>query len=280
MGNPILAGLGFSSPKRQVSNHDLVGRINTSDEFIVERTGVRTRHHVEPEQAVSALMVPAARQAIEAAGLLPEDIDLLLVNTPVAGPPRPVPGLLIQPLLACGTSRCWISGHSSGLLYGLQMARGQILAGLARHVLVVCGEVPSKRMDCPDRGRNLSILLGDGAGAVVVSAGESLEDGLLDLRLGADGNYFDLLMTAAPGSALADLPRRERPARGRGEFLMRGRPMFEHASQTLVRIAGEMLVAHELTFGRHRPCDLPSTEPAHPSMRVQEQLGIPQTRSR
>lgn len=68
MGNPILAGLGFSLPKRQVSNHDLVGRINTSDEFIVERTGVRTRYHVEPEQAVSALMVPAARQAIEAAG--------------------------------------------------------------------------------------------------------------------------------------------------------------------------------------------------------------------
>lgn len=81
------------------------------------------------------------------------------------------------------------------------MARGQILAGLARHVLVVCGEVLSKRMDCSDRGRNLSILLGDGAGAVVVSAGESLDDGLLDLRLGADGNYFDLLMTAAPGSA-------------------------------------------------------------------------------
>ena len=64
MGNPILAGLGFSLPKRQVSNHDLVGRINTSDEFIVERTGVRTRNHVAPVQAVSALMVPAARQAI------------------------------------------------------------------------------------------------------------------------------------------------------------------------------------------------------------------------
>ncbi len=202
MGNPILAGLGFSLPKRQVSNHDLVGRINTSDEFIVERTGVRTRYHVEPEQAVSALMVPAARQAIEAAGLLPEDIDLLLVNTLSPDHHDPSQACLIQPLLGLRHIPVLdIRAQCSGLLYGLQMARGQILAGLARHVLVVCGEVLSKRMDCSDRGRNLSILLGDGAGAVVVSAGESLDDGLLDLRLGADGNYFDLLMTAAPGSA-------------------------------------------------------------------------------
>lgn len=225
MGNPILAGLGFSLPKRQVSNHDLVGRINTSDEFIVERTGVRTRYHVEPEQAVSALMVPAARQAIEAAGLLPEDIDLLLVNTLSPDHHDPSQACLIQPLLGLRHIPVLdIRAQCSGLLYGLQMARGQILAGLARHVLVVCGEVLSKRMDCSDRGRNLSILLGDGAGAVVVSAGESLEDGLLDLRLGADGNYFDLLMTAAPGSASPTFLDENVLREGGGEFLMRSSP--------------------------------------------------------
>lgn len=140
MGNPILAGLGFSLPKRQVSNHDLVGRINTSDEFIVERTGVRTRYHVEPEQAVSALMVPAARQAIEAAGLLPEDIDLLLVNTLSPDHHDPSQACLIQPLLGLRHIPVLdIRAQCSGLLYGLQMARGQILAGLARHVLVERG---------------------------------------------------------------------------------------------------------------------------------------------
>ncbi len=217
MGNPILAGLGFSLPKRQVSNHDLVGRINTSDEFIVERTGVRTRYHVEPEQAVSALMVPAARQAIEAAGLLPEDIDLLLVNTLSPDHHDPSQACLIQPLLGLRHIPVLdIRAQCSGLLYGLQMARGQILAGLARHVLVVCGEVLSKRMDCSDRGRNLSILLGDGAGAVVVSAGESLDDGLLDLRLGADGSSLRPADDCGAGRCLADLPRRECPARGRG----------------------------------------------------------------
>ncbi|MEB5315462.1 anthraniloyl-CoA anthraniloyltransferase [Pseudomonas aeruginosa] len=276
MGNPILAGLGFSLPKRQVSNHDLVGRINTSDEFIVERTGVRTRYHVEPEQAVSALMVPAARQAIEAAGLLPEDIDLLLVNTLSPDHHDPSQACLIQPLLGLRHIPVLdIRAQCSGLLYGLQMARGQILAGLARHVLVVCGEVLSKRMDCSDRGRNLSILLGDGAGAVVVSAGESLDDGLLDLRLGADGNYFDLLMTAAPGSASPTFLDENVLREGGGEFLMRGRPMFEHASQTLVRIAGEMLVAHELTLD-----DIDHVICHQPNLRildaVQEQLGIPQ----
>lgn len=140
---------------------------------------------------------------------------------------------------------------------------------------MVCGEVLSKRMDCSDRGRNLSILLGDGAGAVVVSAGESLEDGLLDLRLGADGNYFDLLMTAAPGSASPTFLDENVLREGGGEFLMRGRPMFEHASQTLVRIAGEMLVAHELTLD-----DIDHVICHQPNLRildaVQEQLGIPQ----
>lgn len=259
MGNPILAGLGFSLPKRQVSNHDLVGRINTSDEFIVERTGVRTRYHVEPEQAVSALMVPAARQAIEAAGLLPEDIDLLLVNTLSPDHHDPSQACLIQPLLGLRHIPVLdIRAQCSGLLYGLQMARGQILAGLARHVLVVCGEVLSKRMDCSDRGRNLSILLGDGAGAVVVSAGESLDDGLLDLRLGADGNYFDLLMTAAPGSASPTFLDENVLREGGGEFLMRGRPMFEHASQTSTPTPSSAATTRARLSHRLLSCFIPS----------------------
>ncbi|MCO3041714.1 ketoacyl-ACP synthase III, partial [Pseudomonas aeruginosa] len=110
---------------------------------------------------------------------------------------------------------------------------------------------------------------------VVVSAGESLDDGLLDLRLGADGNYFDLLMTAAPGSASPTFLDENVLREGGGEFLMRGRPMFEHASQTLVRIAGEMLAAHELTLD-----DIDHVICHQPNLRildaVQEQLGIPQ----
>ncbi|TRX76855.1 beta-ketoacyl-ACP synthase 3 [Pseudomonas mangiferae] len=275
MGNPIIAGLGFSLPKRQVSNHDLLDRINTSDEFIVERTGVRTRYHVEPDQAVSALMVPAARQAIEAAGLAPDDIDLLLVNTLSPDHHDPSQACLIQPMLGLRHIPVLdIRAQCSGLLYGLQMARGQILAGLARHVLVVCGEVLSKRMDCSDRGRNLSILLGDGAGAAVVSAGEGDDDGLLDLRLGADGDYFDLLMTAAPGTASPTFLDEAVLREGGGEFLMRGRPMFEHASQTLVRIAGELLAAHDLTLDDvdHVICHQPNLRILD---EVQARLAIP-----
>lgn len=99
MGSPTLVGLDFSLSERQASNHGLVERISMSDESIVERIGVRTRYHVEPEQAVSALMISIARRAIEAAGLLPEDIGLLLANTLSPGRHDPSQVCLIQPLL-------------------------------------------------------------------------------------------------------------------------------------------------------------------------------------
>lgn len=247
MGNLILVGLGFSLLKCQVSNYDLVGCINMLDEFIVECIGVCICYYVELEQVVSVLMVLVVCQVIEVVGLLLEDIDLLLVNILLLDYYDLFQVCLIQLLLGLWyilVLDIWV--QCSGLLYGLQMVCGQIFVGLVWYVLVVCGEVLFKCMDCLDCGCNLLILFGDGVGVVVVSVGESFDDGLLDLCLGVDGNYFDLLMIVVLGSVLLIFFDENVLCEGGGEFFMCGWLMFEYVSQILVWIVGEMFVVYEL----------------------------------
>lgn len=249
MTNPVFAGVGFCVPETVVENRDLLDRINTSEAFILERTGVKTRRHVRPQQAVSDLMVPAALAAMEQAGVGAQDIDFLLVNTLSPNHHDPSQACLIQPMLGLPHIPALdIRAQCSGFLYGLQLARALLGGGLYRNILLICGEVLSKRMDCSDRGRNLAVLLGDGAGAAVVSAGRDTSTGLLDIELGADGEYFDLLMTHAPGSTGPRFISTDAVADGHGEFVMRGKPMFDHASATLVSAAGKLLARHRLAI--------------------------------
>lgn len=260
MSNAIISGLGYCLPEHIVTNADIVARMNTTEAFILERTGVVTRRHVRAEQAVSALMVPAVQRALAAAGLGPEDVDFLIVNTLSPDHHDPSQACLIQPQVASRHIPALdIRAQCSGFLYGMQVARS-MLGPRCRHVVVVCGEVLSKRMDCSDAGRNLAILLGDGAAAAVISQGADEASGLLDLQLGADGQYFDLLMTSAPGSAGAHFLSGADLELGRSQFVMRGKPMFEHASATLVRIARDMLVRHRLSIDRidHVICHQPN----------------------
>ncbi len=275
MTGVVIKGMGFHVPEKIVVNRDLLGRINTSENFIVERTGVLARRHADVGEAASDLMIPAARAAIQAAGLQPEDIDFLLVNTLSPDHHDPSQACFIQPaLFSTHIPAMDLRAQCSGFLYGLQVARGLIDAGLYRNVLLVCGELLSKRMDCSDAGRNLSILLGDGAAAAVVSAAPAPDQGLIDLVLGSDGRYFDLLMTAAPGTAnqafMSDADMEE----GRHQFRMNGRPMFEHATDTLVSAAESLLKRHNLQLS-----DIDYVVCHQPNLRildnVRERLGIP-----
>lgn len=275
MTNPVLAGVGYCLPETVVANRDLLDRINTTEAFILERTGVRTRHHVQPQQAVSDLMVPAAQAAMAQAGVAASEIDFLIVNTLSPNHHDPSQACLIQPMLGLAhVPSLDIRAQCSGFVYGLQLARALLGSGLYRNVLLICGEVLSKRMDCSDRGRNLAILLGDGAGAAVVSAGRDTDSGLLDVELGADGAYFDLLMTHAPGSADPRFSSAESVRDGHGEFVMRGRPMFEHASATLVAVATKLLQRHGLGID-----DIDHVVCHQPNLRildeVQRQLNCP-----
>lgn len=249
MINTYISGVGHALPERCVINSDIVRMMNTSESFILERTGVESRYHVNCDTGVSSLMLEAGSAAIRAAGLHPSQIDCLIVNTLSPDHHDPSQACFIQRQLDLKSIPAFdIRAQCSGFLYGYEIASNLIKAGAYRHVLVICGEVLSKRMDCSDRGRNLAILLGDGAGAAVVSPLEGEVAGMLDMTLGADGDYYDLLMTRSPGSSGENFLSRQDVDAGHTQFLMNGQPMFEHASTTLSRIAQEMLNKHSLSL--------------------------------
>ncbi|QNA98231.1 beta-ketoacyl-ACP synthase 3 [Massilia sp. Se16.2.3] len=247
MSNSFISGIGLCLPHNVMNNAAMEQRMNTTEAFILERTGVITRRHVSPGETTRDLMVPAVQRALASAGIGADEVGFLIVNTLSPDHHDPSQACLIQAELGLGhTPAVDIRAQCSGFLYGLRLAHGLLQGGQYRNVVVVCGEVLSKRMDCSDAGRNLAILLGDGAAAAVVQGGAALDRGIIDLELGADGHYFDLLMTAAPGTAGERFLSPADIDAGRTEFVMRGRPMFEHASGTLVRIARAMLARHRL----------------------------------
>ncbi|WP_231757252.1 beta-ketoacyl-ACP synthase 3 [Microbulbifer elongatus] len=270
-----IAGMGCTIPDRCVSNADLVNMMNTSEEFIIERTGVIYRHHAASGQACSDLMIPAAIQAMENAGIGPSEIDFLLVNTLSPDHHDPSQACLIQRKLGLDCVPAMdLRAQCSGFVYGLELADALLNNEKYENILIICGEVLSKRMDCSDRGRNLAILLGDGAAAAVVRKTDDSASGMLDCQLGADGNYFDLLMTKAPGSAGMRFLTPEQFEAGETEFVMNGRPMFEHASGTLIRLAKETLEHNDLTLD-----DIDYVICHQPNLRildcVREELRIP-----
>lgn len=272
--NVIISGTGFCLPEKIVSNEDIVKRINTSEEFILQRTGVQTRRHIAPEQSLKSLMVPACEKAIADAGILPEQLDMLIVNTLSPDHHDPSQACLIQPYLHLqNIPSLDIRAQCSGLIYGIDIARQFIANGTYKHVLVSCGEILSKRMDTSDEGRNLSILLGDGAGAIVLSASEK-EEGIIDVITGADGSFYKLLWTESPGSA-------NRMFNGDinacTEFRMHGKTMFDHAVEKITSVCQEILQRNNLTLE-----DIDIIIPHQPNLRildaVREKLLIPESK--
>jgi len=247
----IIAGMGHSLPPNIVTNRDLEARIRTSDQFIVSRTGVRERRFADPSQATSDLMEPAALEAIRNAGLRVEDIDMLIVNTLSPDHHDPSQACLMQRRLRLRQIPAFdIRAQCSGLLYGMDIARGFVETERCKHVLVVCGELLSKRLDCSDEGRNLSVLLGDGAGAIVLSRTDhEAPRGLIDLITRADGVGFDMVFTAAPGTRNATFAADDDGDAGRHQFRMRGKPLAAHAAACMSEIALEILEKNGVRAG-------------------------------
>ena len=190
-----ITGTGSYLPPRRVTNQELVADlasrgIESSHEWIVERTGIHARHFAAPDVAASDLAVPAARAAIEAAGLQPADIDLLIVATSTPDMVFPATAAIVQHKL--GMAGCPVfdmQAVCSGFIYGLTVADAMIRAGNARRALVIGAEVFSRLLDFNDR--TTCVLFGDGAGAVVLEASE--EPGILATDLHADGKHVGIL---------------------------------------------------------------------------------------
>lgn len=233
-----ITGTGGYLPAQVLTNAELEKRVDTTDQWIVERTGIRERRIAAPGENTCDLAEQAARRAIEAARLTPADLDLIIVATTT--PDRVFPStacLLQQRLDIHGCPAFDIQAVCTGFIYALDIADRFIRTGGARRALVVGADVMSRITDWTDRGT--CVLFGDGAGAVVLEASD--EPGILSSHLHADGQYQDLLMVPAGVSQDYD-----KVQEGKAYVQMQGNEVFKVAVNTLGRIVDETLEANRL----------------------------------
>jgi len=195
----IIAGTGSFAPPRILSNHDLERLVETSDEWITTRTGIRERRIADPGVASSDLAFEAARQALRTAELAPSDIDVIIVGTVTPDHVFPSCGCTLQARLGARNAAAFdVTAACSGFLYALQIGRSMIEAGTARNILIVGVEVLSRIIDWSDR--STCVLFGDGAGAVVLKPSNEPGRGVLSVKIGSDGEQGEVLYLPAGGS--------------------------------------------------------------------------------
>jgi len=231
-----ITGIGAYAPDRVVTNDDLSQMMDTSDEWIVERTGIRERRVAADDQALSDLALPAARQALEQAGVEAGTIDLVIVATVTPDMAFPSAGAIIADELGAPDAAAYdLSAGCTGFMYAVAQGYGMVAAGLARNTLVVGGDVLSRILDWSDRGT--AVLFGDGAGAVVMQ--RVSEGGFLGFELGADGSGGPQLFLPAGGSRA---PATAETVAERKHFVqMNGREVFKFATRVLVSSAEKVL---------------------------------------
>jgi 3-oxoacyl-[acyl-carrier-protein] synthase-3 len=217
-----VTGVGGYLPERVVTNDDLAKFVDTSDEWIVERTGIRQRHQAADDQPVSDLAVGAARRALEAAGRTPQDVDLIIVATTTPDLTFPAVATIVQRKLGCPIGVAFdVQAVCSGFVYALSVADGFVARNRAKCALVIGAETMTRLMDWTDRGT--CVLFGDGAGAVVmepaVGQGTIADRGLLGFALRADGTKQELLFVDGGPSTNGQV----------GKLRMQGNQVFRHA---------------------------------------------------
>jgi 3-oxoacyl-[acyl-carrier-protein] synthase-3 len=232
-----ITGIGAYAPDHVITNDDLSKLMDTSDEWIVERTGIRERRVAADDQALSDLALPAARDALEQAGLDAGTVDLIIVATVTPDMAFPSAGAIIADELGSPDAAAYdLSAGCTGFMYAVAQGYGMVAAGLARHALVVGGDVLSRILDWSDRGT--AVLFGDGAGAVVIE--RVSEGGFLGFELGADGSGGSELYLPAGGSRA---PASAETVAERKHFVqMNGREVFKFATRVLVSSAEKVLV--------------------------------------
>jgi 3-oxoacyl-[acyl-carrier-protein] synthase-3 len=236
-GNRVsITGLGTSVPDRVVTNDELAETVDTSDEWIVARTGIRERRVAGPDEAVSDFCLPAAREALERAGVRAEDLDLVIVATVTPDMAFPATAAIVADQLGAARAGAYdLSAGCTGFVYALAQGYAMLAAGVGRRALVVGADLNSKIVDWSDRAT--CVLFGDGAGAVVIERVD--RGGFLGFELGADGSGGMELYLAAGGSRKPATS--ETVAAGEHFARMNGREVFKFATRVLVTSANELL---------------------------------------
>lgn len=237
----VVLGTGSALPERRVSNAELAEQLDTSDEWIVERTGIRFRHIAAPHETTATLAADACRAALDASGLAATDIDLIVLATATPDQTFPATATKVQAMLGVGDCVAFdVAAVCSGFLYAVQVADSMLRTGIHKRALVIGAETFSRILDWEDR--TTAVLFGDGAGAIVLEGQESETDagrGILATKLHADGRYNDLLYVDGGPSTTGTV----------GKLRMKGREVFRHAVVNLAAVLEETLVIAGLTSG-------------------------------
>ena len=227
----VVVGTGSALPKRRVDNEELARQVDTSDQWIVERTGIRSRYIAGEGETTASLATDAARAALEDAGIDSTEVDLIVLAT--ATPDQTFPSSATKVQAALGINDCVafdVHAVCTGLLYAVSVADAMIRAGTGRTALVIGAETFSRILDWEDR--TTCVLFGDGAGALVLRAEEG-ERGILATKLHADGRHNDLLFVDGGPSTTGTV----------GKLRMKGREVFRHAVVNLADVLNEVLTA-------------------------------------
>lgn len=271
-----ILGLGTYVPARTVTNHDLAQVMETSHEWVVERSGIEQRHWVEPEDGNYTMGVKAARAALADAGVGADEIDCIIYATLSPDYFFPGCGVLVQRELGIGHVPAFdIRQQCSGFIYGLQMADVFIRAGQYKKVLVIGGEVHSRGLDKTTRGRTVSVLFGDAAGAAVVGVSDDPARGILISRVHSDGSDAECLAMQYPGMAAGrdSYVTQEDIDEGRIYPNMEGQKVFKNAVKRMPEVIQEVLDAQGMTVA-----DIDMLIPHQANLRINEmvakQIGI------
>ncbi|MGB4101024.1 MAG: beta-ketoacyl-ACP synthase III [Alphaproteobacteria bacterium] len=235
----VILGCGHALPARVMTNDELASRVETSDAWIQQRTGIKQRYIAGPEETTSVLAAHAARMALAKAGIDAAQVDAVIVATTTPDKTFPATAALVQDILNIQQGFALdVQAVCSGFVYALAVADNFIRLGQARHVLVIGAEVFSRLLDWNDR--STCVLFGDGAGAVVLGTGEGRGDktdrGILSTHLHSDGsNWRKLTTTGGPGSDGTV-----------GTIIMDGQEVFRHAVHRLAEVVDEALAANQM----------------------------------
>ncbi len=271
-----IVATGFCVPERVVSNEELTGFMDTSDEWIRQRSGIEERHWVEEGEGGTELGVAAARQALDGAGLTPDDVDCVIVATLSPDHFFPGTGVFIQRTLGipAGVPCLDVRNQCSGFIYGLSVANAWIRGGQYECVLLIGVEVHSTGLDKTTAGRDTAVLFGDGAGAVLLVPTSEPDRGVLSVHIHADGRYAEKLWVEAPACRYDPIISDRYIEQGMMRPKMEGREVFKNAVVRMPESVREALETNGLAVE-----DLDMVIPHQANLRisqaVQKALGLP-----
>lgn len=264
-----LLGIGMSVPPRVVTNFELATKMETSNEWIIERTGIEQRRWVAAGETGTTLATAASKEAIERSGLQPKDIDLIICATLSPDFNFPGNGVFLQRALGLKDIPCLdIRQQCTGFIYALSIADAYIRTGNFKHILVIGTEVHSTGLDISTQGRDVTVLFGDGAGAAVVGRATDDAHMILSTHIHADGSEAEILWTEYPASARNPRISAGAMAERKHYPVMNGKRVFKHAVTKMPAVIMEGMITNQLKLA-----DIDMMIPHQANLRINQMVG-------